>query len=136
MKTRAIVAASLTATADGVPFSAAYDDVYHPKAGALAQAQHVFLRGSGLPERWRGRDRFVVLETGFGLGNNFLATWSAWHDDPERCRQLHYLSIEQSPPTAATLGALARDAALAPYAAELARRWPPLTCNLHRLVLG
>ena len=43
----------------------------------------------------RGRDRFVVLETGFGLGNNFLATWAAWRADPRRCRQLHFVSIEQ-----------------------------------------
>ena len=39
--------------------------------GALGQAEHVFLRGNGLPERWRGRDAFTVCETGFGLGLNF-----------------------------------------------------------------
>ena len=133
MKTRAIVAASLTATADGVPFSAAYDDVYHPKAGALAQAQHVFLRGSGLPERWRGRECFVVLETGFGLGNNFLATWDAWRRDPGACRQLHFVSIEQHPLARDDLRALPRDDALKPLAALLADAWPPLTPNLHRL---
>src|SRR5438270_481105 len=133
MKTRAIVAASLTATADGVPFSAAYDDVYHPKAGALAQAQHVLLRGSGLPERWRGRERFVVLETGFGLGNNFLATWDAWRRDPGACRQLHFVSIEQHPLARDDLRALPRDDALKPLAALLADAWPPLTPNLHRL---
>ena len=36
--------------------------------------------GNGLPGRWAGRDRFVVLETGFGLGLNFLATWRAWRE--------------------------------------------------------
>jgi len=41
-------------------------------------ARHVFLRGNDLPARWQGRERFVVLETGFGLGNNFLAAWQAW----------------------------------------------------------
>src|SRR5947207_15917705 len=126
MKTRAIVAASLTATADGVPFSAAYDDVYHPKAGALAQAQHVFLRGSGLPERWRGRERFVVLETGFGLGNNFLATWDAWRRDPGACGQLYFISIERHPLTRDALRSLRRDAALVPLADQLAEAWPPL----------
>jgi tRNA 5-methylaminomethyl-2-thiouridine biosynthesis bifunctional protein len=56
---------------------------------------HVFLQGNGLPERWQGRDRFVVLETGFGLGNNFLATWQAWRDDPLRCERLIFISIER-----------------------------------------
>ena len=32
--------------------------------------------------RWQGREHFVVLETGFGLGHHFLATWQAWRDDP------------------------------------------------------
>src|SRR6185436_10644778 len=55
-----------------------YGDVYHPRAGAFAQARHVFLAGNGLPRRWAGRAHFVILETGFGLGHNFLATWAAW----------------------------------------------------------
>jgi tRNA 5-methylaminomethyl-2-thiouridine biosynthesis bifunctional protein len=69
---------------EGLPFAPAFGDVYHPRAGAFAQARHVFQGGNGLLARWRGRRRFVVLETGFGLGNNFLATWQAWRDDPER----------------------------------------------------
>src|SRR5690606_34779588 len=59
--------------ADGRLRSARYGDVYHSAAGALGQAEHVFLRGNGLPGRWRGRDAFTVCETGFGLGLNFLA---------------------------------------------------------------
>src|SRR4051812_32428877 len=59
-----------------------FDDVYHARGGALGQARHVFLAGNGLPQRWAGRAHFVILETGFGLGHNFLATWAAWRDDP------------------------------------------------------
>ncbi|WP_159201183.1 hypothetical protein, partial [Klebsiella pneumoniae] len=40
-------------------YSPAYGDVYHSPSGALGQAEHVFLRGNGLPERWRGRDAFT-----------------------------------------------------------------------------
>ncbi|MES1163352.1 MAG: hypothetical protein ABUL50_09855 [Rhizobacter sp.] len=75
MNTTPIEPAALTFRDDGLPYSARYGDIYHPRAGAFAQAEHVFLRGNGLPDRWQGRDRFVILETGFGLGNNFLATW-------------------------------------------------------------
>ncbi|TMH12860.1 MAG: bifunctional tRNA (5-methylaminomethyl-2-thiouridine)(34)-methyltransferase MnmD/FAD-dependent 5-carboxymethylaminomethyl-2-thiouridine(34) oxidoreductase MnmC [Betaproteobacteria bacterium] len=133
MKTRPIVPAHLQWTDEGVPFSDEFDDVYHPAAGALEQARHVFLAGTGLPERWQGRERFVVLETGFGLGNNFLATWDAWRRSEQRCRQLHFISIEQRPLTRDDLRAVQRDASLADLASRLADAWPPLTPNLHRL---
>jgi tRNA 5-methylaminomethyl-2-thiouridine biosynthesis bifunctional protein len=133
VKTAPIVPARIVSDADGTPRSADYGDVYHPSSGALAQARHVFLDGDALAARWRDKARFVILETGFGLGNNFLATWAAWRADPGRCRQLHFISVEQAPPTRATLASIGRDATLAPLAEELARRWPPPTCNLHRL---
>src|SRR5207344_3213472 len=135
MKTTPIAPARIVIDDDRTPRSAEYGDVYHPRSGALAQARHVFLDGDALAARWRGKDRFVVLETGFGLGNNFLATWAAWRADPNRCRQLHFISIEASPPTCATFASLERDASLAPLAAELERQWPPLTCNLHRMAV-
>jgi tRNA 5-methylaminomethyl-2-thiouridine biosynthesis bifunctional protein len=128
-----IVPAQIVVDDDGTPRSIAYGDVYHPRSGALAQARHVFLGDDALALQWRGRERFVILETGFGLGNNFLATWAAWRDDHERCRNLHFVAVEESPPTRAAIAAAARDRSLAPLAAELAAHWPPLTCNLHRL---
>jgi tRNA 5-methylaminomethyl-2-thiouridine biosynthesis bifunctional protein len=134
MNTAPIAPAKIVLRDGEPPQSAVYGDIYHPRSGALEQARHVFLEDGRLVARWRGRDRFVVLETGFGLGNNFLATRAAWRDDPGRCRQLHYVAVEQSPPTAAVLASVRRDRALVPLAAELAREWPPLTCNLHRLV--
>jgi len=33
------------------------------------------------------------------------------------------------------LASIERDASLTPLAAELARHWPPLTCNLHRIAV-
>jgi tRNA 5-methylaminomethyl-2-thiouridine biosynthesis bifunctional protein len=133
MNTAPIRAAAIVRDGDGTPRSADYGDVYHPRDGALAQARHVFLDGDALAARWRGRERFVVLETGFGLGNNFLATWAAWRADAQRCRQLHVVSIEGAPPTRADLVAVARDPLLVPLADELAAQWPPLTWNLHRI---
>lgn len=133
MKTAPVVPARVEAGPDGVPRSPDYGDVYHPRSGALAQARHVFLAGNGLPARWSRRRRFVILETGFGLGNNFLATWSAWRADPARCERLHFVAIEAHPPGRDTLAALPRETRLAALAAELAAAWPPPTCNLHRL---
>jgi tRNA 5-methylaminomethyl-2-thiouridine biosynthesis bifunctional protein len=61
----------LSFDASGAPYSARYRDVYASRDGALGQARHVFLAGTGLPERWCGRRQFVVLETGFGLASTF-----------------------------------------------------------------
>ncbi len=133
MRTRPIVAATLAYTDDGVPYSPAYDDVYHPPSGAFAQAQYLFLEGNGLPLRWSGRDSFVVLETGFGLGNNFLATWQAWRDDPARCQRLVFISIEQNPFRRESLQRAHAASPAAELAAQLAEAWPPLTPNLHSL---
>jgi len=83
---------------DGAPYSARYGDRYASRAGALAQAREVFLGGCGLPGRWQGRPQFVLLEVGFGLGTNFLATWEAWRDDPARCGVLHYVAVERRQP--------------------------------------
>ncbi len=133
MNTAPIVPAEWALDADGVPCSPEYRDIYHPRAGALAQARHVFLGGNDLPRRWQGRDRFVVLETGFGLGHNFLATWQAWRDDPQRCERLVFISIEKHPLTRDDLAGLHRASGTAELAGELLRAWPPLTANLHRL---
>lgn len=128
--------ARLEFTPDGTPFSSAFGDVYHSAHGGPQQARHVFLGGNGLPQRWQGRGRFVILETGFGLGLNFLATWQAWRDDPQHCRRLHFVSFEKHPFTAADLAVAQRAwPEFAPLAAELQANWPPLTPGVHRLHL-
>ncbi|WP_298825093.1 bifunctional tRNA (5-methylaminomethyl-2-thiouridine)(34)-methyltransferase MnmD/FAD-dependent 5-carboxymethylaminomethyl-2-thiouridine(34) oxidoreductase MnmC [uncultured Piscinibacter sp.] len=133
MKTAPIVPARIEPSSEGLPFAANFDDVYHPRAGALEQARHVFLAGNGLPGRWAGRDRFVIAETGFGLGNNFLAAWAAWRSDTQRCRRLDFLSVELHPPTREDLADWPREGELAGLCAELVGQWPPLAHNLHHL---
>lgn len=129
-----LVPARLAFAADGTPYSQAYNDVYHSADGGAAQAHHVFLGGNGLPERWRGAHRFTILETGFGFGLTFLATWDAWRDDPARSARLHYVSLEKHPFTAQDLAVLhAPHAAFAPLAEELRRAWPLLVPGMHRL---
>lgn len=128
--------ARLSFTEDGTPCSTAFGDVYHSRDGGLEQARHVFVAGNGLPERWRQRERFTIVETGFGLGLNFLATWAAWRDNPERCGRLHFVSVERHPFRREDLATLhARWPALAPLAAELQARWPVLVPGVHRLHL-
>ena len=82
---------------DGTPYSEAFGDLYHSAEGGPEQSRHVFLQGNGLPQRWRGRRSFTILETGFGFGLSFLTTWRAWREDPQRSERLHFGSIEKHP---------------------------------------
>jgi len=129
-----LVPATLAYSEAGTPYSTAYDDVYHSTEGGPAQARHVFLGGNGLPERWRLRTRFTILETGFGYGLNFLATWAAWKAGPGRCAKLHYVSVEKHPFTASDLAQLHT---LHPEFESLARvlreAWPMLVPGMHRI---
>jgi tRNA 5-methylaminomethyl-2-thiouridine biosynthesis bifunctional protein len=128
--------ARLRFTQQGVPYSEAFDDVYHSAAGAVGQARHVFLNGNHLTERWAGRQRFVILETGFGAGINFLATWQAWRRDSRRPRRLHYVSIEKHPFSLADASSIfAGVPELRSEAAELEARWPMLVPGTQRIEL-
>jgi len=132
--TEPLVPARLAFAPDGTPFSELYHDVYHSAAGGAAQARHVFLRGNGLPERWRRRRAFTILETGFGFGLSFLAAWQAWREDAARCARLHFVSVEKHPFTAQDLAVLhAPHQEFAPLAAELREAWPMLVPGMHRL---
>lgn len=118
--------------ANGTPYSARYDDVYHSDASGRGQADHVFLSGNGLPQRWTGRRRFTILETGFGLGTNFLATLDAWRRDPRRPERLHYFAVEKHPVPREDLRAFLADATPATDARALEDAWPPPLPGTHR----
>jgi tRNA 5-methylaminomethyl-2-thiouridine biosynthesis bifunctional protein len=92
-----LIPATLAFRDNGTPFSPRHDDIYHSAVGGLAQAEYVFLQGNALPGRWQGKRLFTVLETGFGMGINFLMTWAAWRADPARCERLHFVSTEKHP---------------------------------------
>ncbi len=142
---------------DGTPVSPRFGDIYRSSSG-LRQAREVFVRGCGLlpsdPAEiakharprylqgavatpvWAKASSWSVLEAGFGLGLNFLATWQAWQDDPDRPQRLFYSAIEAFPPDAADL---LRSAApypeLQPLADALAAQWHGLLPGLHRISL-
>ncbi|OZB72093.1 MULTISPECIES: FAD-dependent 5-carboxymethylaminomethyl-2-thiouridine(34) oxidoreductase MnmC [unclassified Thiomonas] len=129
--------AEVAPDASGQASSPRYGDIYASRAGALGQARGVYLQGCGLldaPPRWAGREQFTVLETGFGLGVNFLATWAAWRTDPQRCARLDYVSLELHPVRAADLLRHAPPE-LQALAVELAAQWPAPVRGLHRILL-
>lgn len=129
-----ITPAELKFSPEGVPFSERYGDVYHSASGALEQARHVFLAGNGLPGRWQGRKSFTIVETGFGLGNNFLASWQAWREDPAACTTLHFISVEKHPFGADDMAsALQHSAAPEALRQALVAQWPMPLPGMHRL---
>ncbi len=83
--------------ADTVPYSDLYGDVYFSTENALAETEHTFLGGIGAPDCWKGCKRFVIAETGFGTGLNFLATWNLWRQTRRSGDRLVYISVEGAP---------------------------------------
>lgn len=79
------------------PTSAQFGDVYFSRGGGVAETEHVFLRGNGLPERWQGKRRFAIGELGFGTGLNFLVAWKRFRETADVGATLHYNAIEKYP---------------------------------------
>jgi tRNA 5-methylaminomethyl-2-thiouridine biosynthesis bifunctional protein len=132
-----LVPARLAFDPGGVPYSEAYGDVYHSADGGPEQSRHVFLAGNGLPARWRGRPSFTIVETGFGLGLNFLVTLAAFLADERAPRWMHYVSVEKHPfPKRDLVTVLARHPELSPVADELLAAWPLPLPGFHRLHLA
>ena len=120
--------------ADGTPYSPRFGDRYHSEHGGLDQATQVFLAGCGLPGVWAGQSQWHILETGFGLGLNFLVTWAAWRADPARPQQLHFVSCEAWPVAANDLlQAAPADPELQTLAQQLHAQFWGLLPGVHRL---
>lgn len=133
----AVTPARISFDAAGLPHAPDYGDVYHSDEGGPAQARHVFLGGNDLPMRWRGQRQFAILETGFGLGLNYLCTARAFLDDPLAPHRLHYVAVEKHPACVHDLQrAHSTWPEVAEVAAELRRAWPPALHGFHRLTFA
>jgi tRNA U34 5-methylaminomethyl-2-thiouridine-forming methyltransferase MnmC/glycine/D-amino acid oxidase-like deaminating enzyme len=107
--------------ADGIARSKQFDDVYASTAGAFAQAQRVYVQGCDLPARFASNQAARVLELGFGLGVNFLATAAAFLQHAPATQPLDYVGIEGFPVSHAELST---------WLATLKRQLPNLLCGL------
>ncbi len=97
---------------EGQPISPHYDDVYFSCANGLEETRYVFIQHNHLKERWEAlpssfpNNEFIIGETGFGTGLNFLATWQLWESLRENDKHkknipnnkiLHFVSVEKHP---------------------------------------
>ncbi|ELY3760051.1 bifunctional tRNA (5-methylaminomethyl-2-thiouridine)(34)-methyltransferase MnmD/FAD-dependent 5-carboxymethylaminomethyl-2-thiouridine(34) oxidoreductase MnmC [Cronobacter universalis] len=143
MKPIAIQPASLTFNNEGTPVSRDFDDVYFSNDDGLEETRYVFLNGNQLPERFmtHPRDSFIVAESGFGTGLNFLTLWQAFaafrDAHPNAALQrLHFISFEKFPLTPADLAsAHAHWPELAPWAQQLQAQWPMALPGCQRVLL-
>ncbi|KTA76415.1 bifunctional tRNA (5-methylaminomethyl-2-thiouridine)(34)-methyltransferase MnmD/FAD-dependent 5-carboxymethylaminomethyl-2-thiouridine(34) oxidoreductase MnmC [Aeromonas salmonicida] len=123
----------------GTPVSSDFGDVYFSNDNGLSETRYVFLQQNGLPARFshHNSDSFVIGETGFGTGLNFLATMKAFLEQAPQTgngARLHFISFEKFPLTRDDLRkALAAWPELAPFSQALIAQWPLPVPGCHRL---
>lgn len=128
----------------GTPVSDQFDDVYFSNVDGFAESRYVFLHQNQLPERWHqfNQRRFVIAETGFGTGLNFLAAWQEFDQFRQKnptasLQELHFISFEKFPLTKEDLRhAHSKWPELKEYADQLAKHYPIAVPECHRIVLA
>ncbi|WP_312951089.1 bifunctional tRNA (5-methylaminomethyl-2-thiouridine)(34)-methyltransferase MnmD/FAD-dependent 5-carboxymethylaminomethyl-2-thiouridine(34) oxidoreductase MnmC [Superficieibacter sp.] len=143
MKHNAIQPANLEFNNEGTPVSRDFDDVYFSNDNGLEETRYVFLGGNQLAERFADHPRahFVVAESGFGTGLNFLTLWQAFTafrlaHPQARLQRLHFISFEKFPLRAEDLQLAHQHwPELAPWAQQLQAQWPLPFAGCHRLIL-
>ncbi len=117
-----------------VPRARHYGDIYYGRSSPDAERRYVFLEGNGLSERFGRVRRFVVGETGFGAGLNFLVCRELWRRVAPPAAQLDYLSAELHPLALRDLRrALSGFPELRALSGELCSAWPPAEPGFRRL---
>lgn len=92
MKHYSIQPANLEFNAEGTPVSRDFDDVYFSNDNGLEETRYVFLGGNHLEARFPEHPHplFVVAESGFGTGLNFLTLWQAFDRFAKHIRKRNY----------------------------------------------
>lgn len=121
----------------GAPVSRQFDDVYFSADNGLAETQHVFIESNALPRAWQGYESYVIGETGFGTGLNFLCAWKLFEETADEGAQLHFVSFEKYPMQADEI----RDALsvfegeLGGYIQRFLNKYPILIPGFHRIAV-
>ncbi len=144
MKLSPVEHAQLNWNEQGTPVSRAFDDVYFSNDNGLEETRYVFLDGNRIPQRFatHARDLFIVAESGFGTGLNFLTLWQAFEHFSNQhptapLQRLHFISCEKFPLTQADLiAAHARWPELQPWAEQLQQQWPQALPGCQRLLFN
>lgn len=124
----------------GTPISKAFDDVYFSNDNGVKESQYVFQHHNHLPQRWltHAQSEFVILETGFGTGLNFLLAYQAYLAQQEPLTfTLHFISTEKYPIAKSDLiRALQQWPELSALTDELIAQYPMPETGCHRLIFA
>ncbi len=108
-----------------MPYSREFGDHFYCRTDGRLECGHVFLSGSGLPERWTGAGTFTIGELGFGTGLNFCETWRQWKMTVTAGDRLHFVSFERFPMAADEISrALGQWPEIDAERQALVERWP------------
>ncbi len=124
----------------GLPVSTQFDDIYFSTDNGLAETDYVFLKHNHLAERFsqlNDNDIFVIGETGFGTGLNFLACCRLWQDTAPSNAHLYFNSVEKFPLDQSTLKkALKLWPELQQHCTELLDQYPAILTGFHYIKLS
>ncbi|MDP0562370.1 MAG: bifunctional tRNA (5-methylaminomethyl-2-thiouridine)(34)-methyltransferase MnmD/FAD-dependent 5-carboxymethylaminomethyl-2-thiouridine(34) oxidoreductase MnmC [Candidatus Endonucleobacter sp. (ex Gigantidas childressi)] len=131
---------SLTWDANGQPISSRFNDVYFSKVSGIDETRYVFLEHNMLSDRFsqlsvgQHNNKFIIGETGFGTGLNFLCTWQLFEQTASKESQLHFFSTEKYPLHASDLSkALSLWPELSEYADQLIQSYLPASNGFHHI---
>ncbi len=123
----------------GRPRSRVFDDVYFSSDSGLDETRHVFIEQNRLRERFAALsagEKFVIGETGFGTGLNFLCAWQLFQEQAPATARLHFVSVEKYPLSPADLQrALALWPELADLSQQLLKHYVAVHGGFQRIML-
>ena len=87
---------------DGTPYCKRFDDIYFESESGYQQSDFVFIQKNQIVLRLQAaKQTFIVAETGFGTGLNFLLTLQAYQKAQQtsavQLAPLHFISVEKYP---------------------------------------
>ncbi len=122
---------------EGKLISRIYDDIYFSSENGLQESQDVFLKQNQLQERFQNLEvnaHFIIAETGFGTGLNFLATCMLWQETAPASAHLHFISVEKFPLPVETINhALQPWPILDNWRSQLIQYYPATVAGVHAI---
>lgn len=136
-----ISAAKLSWNDNGEPTSVEFNDIYFNTADGLDETTYVFIEQNEVHQRWLQTKSasYVIAETGFGSGLNFLVTWQHFEhfraQNPNHpLKRLYFISFEKYPLIQSDLvKSHQRWTSLSNQATALQRQYPPSLAGCHRM---
>lgn len=132
--------ATLSFNANNTPVSEQFDDIYFSTQDGLAESYYVFQEGNQLWQKWQqhSRSHFVIAETGFGTGLNFLAVVDSFRQfrqtfPTSTLKRLFFISFEKYPITSSQLSTIHSNyPQFSDLSAQLVTYWQPRQIGCER----